>query len=168
MIQVNALIPALLAGNAVILKPSPQTPLTSEVLAQLLTSSGLPQDVVQVLHTTPESLDRVVSSPLVNFVSFTGSVDNGARVDKVARGEDGKGFKQVMLELGGKDPAYVREDADPEWSAAEIADGAFFNSGQSCCAVERVYVHEKAYDRFVKALVDVAKVRGNLLHTIVR
>lgn len=159
MTQVNSIIPALLAGNTLLVKPSPQTPSSSERIARLLEASGLPKNVCQVLHLTVAQNDMVVADKRVAFVSFTGSVANGSRVESSARGIGGAGFKRVGLELGGKDAAYVREDADPAFAAGEIADGGFFNSGQSCCAVERVYVHEKVYEAFVEEL---AKVVGDL------
>lgn len=141
------------------MKPSPQTPSSSERIARLLHAAGVPKDVFQVLHLTLPHNDMVVADKRVAFVSFTGSVANGARVESCARGVGGAGFKRVGLELGGKDAAYVREDCDAAFAAENIADGAFFNSGQSCCAVERVYVHEKVYEAFIKEL---AKVVGEL------
>lgn len=158
MIQVNALIPALLAGNSVILKPSPQTPSPADNMTALLLEAGLPEGVCQTLHLTLEQMDLLVAHRKVNFVSFTGSVKNGYRVEENARGSKTGMFKNVNLELGGKDPAYVREDCDPKFAAEEIADGGFFNSGQSCCAVERVYVHESVYDAFVEELVKTVSV----------
>ncbi|KAM0793052.1 hypothetical protein ACM66B_000539 [Microbotryomycetes sp. NB124-2] len=157
MIQVNALIPALLSGNSVILKPSPQTPLVAERILESLTAAGLPKNVCQIMHLTPPQMDYVVGHPLVSFISFTGSVANGQRVEKTAAAFPGPGFKHVGLELGGKDAAYVREDCDAAYAAENIVDGAMFNSGQSCCAVERVYVHEKVYDAFVEECVKVIK-----------
>lgn len=109
LIQVNALIPSLLAGNTVLLKPSPQTPLCSERIASALTEAGLPKGVCQVLHLSAEQMDRVVAHPQVNFVSFTGSVANGFRVEKTS--SQSPTLKNVALELGGKDAAYVREGA---------------------------------------------------------
>ncbi|GAA5890090.1 hypothetical protein JCM8208_002695 [Rhodotorula glutinis] len=159
MITVNALIPALLAGNSVLLKPSPQTPLVAERIQESFEAAGLPANLLQTLHLTPSQMDYVVGHPLVPFVSFTGSVANGKRVEKTAANaaDKGHGFKMVGLELGGKDAAYVREDCDPAYAAENIVDGAMFNSGQSCCAVERVYVHESVYDRFVEEAVKVVK-----------
>ncbi|BGP45023.1 hypothetical protein JCM10450v2_000838 [Rhodotorula kratochvilovae] len=159
MITVNALIPALVAGNSVLLKPSPQTPLVAERIQESFESADLPAGLLQTLHLTPPQMDYLVSHPLVPFVSFTGSVANGKRVEKTAAlaAERGNGFKMVGLELGGKDAAYVRADCDPAYAAANIVDGAMFNSGQSCCGVERVYVHESIYDRFVEEAVKVVK-----------
>ncbi|GAA5974051.1 hypothetical protein JCM11641_008235 [Rhodosporidiobolus odoratus] len=159
MIQVNALIPALLAGNSVILKPSPQTPLVAERIQESFEAAGLPKGLVQTLHLTPPQMDYLVSHPLVPFISFTGSVANGKRVEKTAAAaaEAGHGFKTVGLELGGKDAAYVRADCDPAYAAENVVDGAYFASGQSCCSVERVYVHESVYDKFVEECVKVVK-----------
>ncbi|KAK4704868.1 hypothetical protein P7C70_g1336, partial [Phenoliferia sp. Uapishka_3] len=157
LIQVNALVPALLAGNTVLLKPSPQTPLCSERILAHLLAAGLPKDVCQVLHLSAAQMDIVVAHPLVPFVSFTGSVANGRHVEITAANATGSGFKGVGLELGGKDAAYVRADSDPAYAAENVVDGAFFNSGQSCCAVERVYVHESIYDTFVAECVKVVK-----------
>ena len=110
---------------------------------------------------------QLVGDKRINYVSFTGSVANGSRVESAARGIPNGGFKRVGLELGGKDAAYVREDADPVFAAENVADGAFFNSGQSCCAVERVYVHAKVYDRFVDELVKVVQVRfASVWHSV--
>ncbi|KAG9103349.1 hypothetical protein FRC06_011347 [Ceratobasidium sp. 370] len=116
--------------------------------------AGLPADVFIVTHLSPELTAHLVEHPQVNFVSFTGSVVNGRAV---AQHAVKTGFKGVALELGGKDPAYVRSDADIDYTAAELVDGAFFNSGQSCCAVERIYVHDSIHDKFVSAYVDIVK-----------
>ena len=151
MIQVNSVIPGLLAGNTLLLKPSPQTPSSSDRIVSLLDKAGLPPGVAESIHLDFTELERAIADPRVNHVVFTGSVANGARVGRAAA--NAPGFKGVGLELGGKDAAYVREDADPEWAAEQITDAAFFNSGQSCCAVERVYVHDSVYDRFVAELV---------------
>lgn len=149
------MIPAILAGNAVILKPSPQTPTIVEQIASAFTEAGLPNDVIQYLHCGSFTLlETLVRSPQVNHICFTGSVAGGLAVQKAASDR----VVNVGLELGGKDPAYVRDDVDLAWAAEEIADGAIFNSGQSCCAIERVYVHEKVYDAFV---AEVKKVLSN-------
>ncbi|KAK7018963.1 aldehyde dehydrogenase [Favolaschia claudopus] len=152
---VNSVLPAIIAGNAVILKPSPQTPLSAERFALALHRAGVPQDIVIPLHLSPELTKQAIQNPLVNFVSFTGSVVGGHTVEEAA--VSATGFKGVALELGGKDPAYVRADADLDYTAAELVDGAMFNSGQSCCAIERIYVHEAVYDDFVSKVVGVVK-----------
>ncbi|KNZ81393.1 Succinate-semialdehyde dehydrogenase [NADP+] [Termitomyces sp. J132] len=152
---INSVLPAIIAGNTVLLKPSPQTPVTAERLVDALIKAGLPKDVVQVTHLSVELARYVVRSPRVEFVSFTGSVKGGRVVGRTAA--EGEGFKGVALELGGKDPAYVREDADLNYTVAELVDGAFFNSGQSCCAIERIYVHESLYDEFVKRFAEITQ-----------
>lgn len=157
LILVNSIVPALLAGNAVIIKPSPQTPTIAEHVVELLEQAGLPRGVAQLVHVgRVEDLKPLVQSPEVDHVCFTGSVAGGQAVQRLVI-EGGRGIQVgVGLELGGKDPAYVREDfagdsAGINWAAEEIIDGAIFNSGQSCCAIERVYVHEKVYGDFVAA-----------------
>ena len=140
------MIPAILAGNAVILKPSPQTPTIVEQMASAFTEAGLPKNVIQYVHCgSLEPIAKLVRSPLVDHVCFTGSVAGGMAVQKAASDR----FINVGLELGGKDPAYVRDDVDAAWVAEEIVDGAIFNSGQSCCALERIYVHKNIYDAFI-------------------
>ncbi|KAI9778474.1 MAG: hypothetical protein M1835_004921 [Candelina submexicana] len=154
LILVNALIPALLAGNTVILKPSPQTPTIVEQVQKAFLEAGLPENVIQFLHSGSQStLSNMVKDPHINLVCFTGSVAGGLMVQHAAGGR----VLPVCLELGGKDSAYVRADVDVEWAAAEIVDGAVFNSGQSCCSLERIYVDEKIHDRFVAAAQNVLK-----------
>lgn len=155
LVTVNSLLPALLAGNSVILKPSPQTPLTAERIATAFSAAGLPENTLQVLHLTPQLVKYVVQHPLVTYISFTGSVSAGKDVDQAAASS--ADFKTVGLELGGKDPAYIRADANLDYTVAETVDGALFNSGQSCCAIERIYVHESLYDEFVKKYVEMVK-----------
>ncbi|KZT20725.1 aldehyde dehydrogenase [Neolentinus lepideus HHB14362 ss-1] len=157
LVSVNSVLPAIIAGNTVLLKPSPQTPLTAERFATALHRAGVPEDAVQVLHLPPALTSFAASHPLVDFVSFTGSVEGGLAVQKAALEATSSGFKGVALELGGKDPAYVRADADLDYTAGEVVDGAFFNSGQSCCAIERVYVHELVYNKFVDKVVALVK-----------
>lgn len=148
LILVNSLIPALLAGNAVILKPSPQTPTIVEHVADMFAAAGLPPDVIQFLHCgRPTDLKPLILSPDVDHICFTGSVAAGLAIQGIA---SARVSCSVGLELGGKDPAYVRADVDDlAWAAEEIVDGAVFNSGQSCCSIERVYVHTDVYDAFV-------------------
>ncbi|TKA82488.1 hypothetical protein B0A55_02184 [Friedmanniomyces simplex] len=149
LILVNSLIPALLAGNSVILKPSPQTPTVVERVQKIFIEAGLEEDVIQYFHCGDfAKIEKMVQAPEVQLVCFTGSVAGGLAVQKAAAG---RVDCRVGLELGGKDPAYVRPDVDLEWAAEEIVDGAVFNSGQSCCSLERVYVHESVHDGFVKA-----------------
>ncbi|KAK1766943.1 Aldehyde/histidinol dehydrogenase [Phialemonium atrogriseum] len=154
LILVNSLIPALLAGNSVILKPSPQTPTVPEQIAKVFGEAGLPPGVIQVFHSgSPTTIESIVRSPEVSAICFTGSVAGGLAVQKAAADR----VVSVGLELGGNDPAYVRGDVDVRWAAEEIVDGAVFNSGQSCCSIERVYVDEKIHDEFVEAVRDVLK-----------
>ncbi|AEI48826.1 aldehyde dehydrogenase family protein [Runella slithyformis] len=143
--SVNVVIPALLAGNTVILKHAQQTPLCAERYAEAFKAAGLPEGVFQYLHTTHEEVARIIDDPRVDFVAFTGSVSGGHAVQRAAASR----FIATGLELGGKDPAYVRADAPLAFSIENLVDGALFNSGQSCCGIERIYVHEKVYDEFV-------------------
>ncbi len=151
--SVNAVIPALAAGNSVILKISSQTPLVAERYLEAARAAGIPEGVFQYLHTDHETALKMVQDPRVGFVAFTGSVPGGRAVERAATGR----FVGVGLELGGKDPAYVTDDADLAFAAENVADGAFFNAGQSCAAIERVYVHERVYDDFLDALVAVVE-----------
>ncbi|PHH73675.1 hypothetical protein CDD80_3636 [Ophiocordyceps camponoti-rufipedis] len=151
---VNSLIPAILAGNSVILKPSPQTPTIAEHVADMFRESGMPEGVVQYFHCgSPSVMETVVRDPRVALICFTGSVAGGLAVQKAASDR----VVNVGLELGGKDAAYVRDDVDVDWAAEEVVDGAVFNSGQSCCSVERVYVAAKIHDAFVQAVQKVLR-----------
>ncbi|KAI0017638.1 aldehyde dehydrogenase [Xylariomycetidae sp. FL0641] len=151
---VNSLVPALLSGNTVILKPSPQTPTIAEQITKAFTEAGLPNGVLQYFHCgSLTMMETIVRNPKIELVCFTGSVAGGLAVQKAASDR----IVNVGLELGGKDPAYVRGDVDLDWAAAEIVDGSIFNSGQSCCSIERVYVDEKVHDAFVEAVQKVLK-----------
>ena len=158
---VNAIVPALLAGNAVLLKHSAQTPLVAERLDAAFKAAGLPEGVFQYLHTTHDDTRRMIQAPEINFVCFTGSVAGGAAVEDAASGR----FIGVGLELGGNDPAYVRADADLAHAVETLVDGAFFNSGQSCCGIQRIYVHRSQYDEFIARAVALTMqyVLGNPL-----
>lgn len=151
--SINGVVPALLAGNTVILKHSPQTPMVAEHYATAFKKAGIPENVFQFLHIDNENVTEIVGHPLVKFVNFTGSVENGLKVQNAAS----KKFMATGLELGGKDPAYVRKDADVDYAAEQLVDGAMFNSGQSCCSVERIYVDETVFDQFVNKFVEVTK-----------
>jgi acyl-CoA reductase-like NAD-dependent aldehyde dehydrogenase len=151
--SVNALVPALLAGNAVILKMAAQTPLVAERYQQAFHAAGLPESVFQFLHIDHDQAARVIADPRVAFVAFTGSVGGGKAVQQAAAGR----FIATGLELGGKDPAYVRADAPLQASVENLVDGAFFNAGQSCCAVERIYVHGSIFEPFVDAFVHLTR-----------
>ena len=146
---VNSIIPAIMAGNTVLMKPSSQTAITAERIAEAFQSAGLPEGVFQSLLLTHEASLNIVACGKVDYVSFTGSGEGGKRIEHAAAGC----FIDVGLELGGNDPAYVRADADISFAIDNIADGAFFNAGQSCCAIERVYVHQDVYQPFVDGLV---------------
>jgi len=152
MTAVNAIMPAILSGNAVILKHSAQTPLCAERLQQAFSEAGLPDGVFQYLHLSHADTEAVIQSPEVNFVAFTGSVPGGEMVERAAVGR----FIGVGLELGGKDPAYVRKDANLQNAIETVTDGAIFNSGQSCCGIERVYVDKAVYQEFVDGVVALA------------
>jgi len=154
LILVNSLIPALLAGNSVILKPSPQTPTIVEHISEIFLEAGLPQNVIQYFHSgSPLIIEAIVRDPRVALICFTGSVAGGLAVQRAAADR----LVNVGLELGGKDPAYVRPDVDVAWAAEEIVDGAIFNSGQSCCSLERIYVHEEIHDVFIAKIQGVLK-----------
>ena len=151
--SVNAVVPALAAGNAVLLKHSAQTPLVAERYGEAFRAAGLPAGVFQALHLDHAATEGVIGAPEVDFVAFTGSVPGGEMVERAAAGR----FIGVGLELGGKDPAYVRADADLDHAVENLVDGAFFNSGQSCCGIERIYVDRSVYDRFVDGFADLTR-----------
>ncbi len=150
---VNAVVPALLAGNPVLLKHSAQTPLCAERMVEAFTEAGLPEGVFQYLHLSHVATEHLIHAPSVAHVAFTGSVPGGKMVEQAIAGR----FISAGLELGGKDPAYVRFDADLKHAVETTIDGAFFNSGQSCCGIERIYVHESLYDAFVEQAVALVK-----------
>jgi acyl-CoA reductase-like NAD-dependent aldehyde dehydrogenase len=150
---INVIVPALLAGNSVILKHSSQTPLCAERICQAFAEAGLPEGVLQYLHMDHDSTEALVGSGEVNYVAFTGSVAAGRKIERAAAGQ----FIGVGLELGGKDPAYIRADADLDYAIESTVDGAFFNSGQSCCGLERIYVHESVYEAYVDGFIALTK-----------
>tara|TARA_B110000971_G_C20039124_1_gene516435 strand:- start:2170 stop:3561 length:1392 start_codon:yes stop_codon:yes gene_type:complete len=150
---INAIVPALLAGNSIIVKHSSQTPLSAERICQAFVDAGLPDGVIQCLHMGHKATETLVASGQVDHVAFTGSVAAGRKIEAAAAGQ----FIGVGLELGGKDPAYIRADADLPYAVESTVDGAFFNSGQSCCGLERIYVHESVYDVFVNDFVALTK-----------
>jgi len=156
---INSLIPALLTGNTVIMKHASQTLLCAERFSEACTAAGFPAGVFQHVHASHNAVERMIQDPRINFVVFTGSVQGGAAMERAAAGR----FIGVGTELGGKDPSYVRHDADLALAISENVDGAFFNSGQSCCGIERIYVHDSVYDAFVEGFVDLTKqyVLGN-------
>ncbi|TAL84988.1 MAG: aldehyde dehydrogenase family protein [Candidimonas sp.] len=146
---VNSVVPALVAGNSVILKHSDQTPLCAELMVQAFAESGLPAGLFQFIHATHDTVRRLIQSPEINYVSFTGSVPGGHAVEAAAAGR----FIGIGLELGGNDPAYVRADADLAQAVDTLVDGAYFNSGQSCCGIQRIYVAQSIYQEFVERAV---------------
>ena len=149
----NVILPALLTGNAVVYKPSEFATLTGLAIVRLLHAAGVPREVLVCLVGTGEVGAALLAQDL-DGVFFTGSVPTGRRIVQALSGR----LVKLQLELGGKDPTYVCDDADPKTAAESLADGAMYNTGQSCCSVERIYVHEKIHDAFVAAFVDT--VRG--------
>jgi acyl-CoA reductase-like NAD-dependent aldehyde dehydrogenase len=147
--SVNSVIPAIMAGNAVILKHAQQTPLCAERYAAAFEYAGLPEGVFQYLHLNHDQVAAVISDSRIDYVAFTGSVEGGHAVQKAIN----ERFIVGGLELGGKDPAYVRADANLAEAVENLVDGSFFNSGQSCCGIERIYVHQDIYDAFVDEFV---------------
>jgi len=151
--SVNAVVPALVAGNAVVLKMSQQTPLVASRYAEAFTAAGLPSGVFGIVHADHEPVVRMIADPRVSFVSFTGSVEGGRAVQQAAA----RRFVGTNLELGGKDPAYVRADAPLAPTIENLVDGTYFNAGQSCCAIERIYVDRAVFREFVDGFVALTK-----------
>ena len=141
----NTIVPALLAGNTIVIKHSSQTPVCAELISQAFENTGLPEGVFQFVHTDHQTCEKIISDPRIAHVVFTGSVRGGQEVKKYI----GTRFINVGLELGGKDPAYVRSDADLNHAIENLVDGAMFNSGQSCCGIERIYVDQSIYKDFI-------------------
>ena len=150
---VNSVVPALMAGNAVILKAAAQTILVGERFAEAMLAADLPKGLFTNLVLTHDDTSRILSTGSVDHCNFTGSVAGGRAIEKSAAGT----FTTLGLELGGKDPAYVRADAHFDHAVENLVDGVFFNSGQCCCGIERIYVHESLYERFVEAFVALTK-----------
>jgi acyl-CoA reductase-like NAD-dependent aldehyde dehydrogenase len=150
---VNSVVPALMAGNAVILKHAAQTLLVGERFQTAADMAGFPTGLFQNLALSHDQTTQLIGSRSVDMVCFTGSVEAGNVIEGAAAG----GFINVGLELGGKDPAYVRADANIDFAVENLVDGAFFNSGQSCCGIERIYVHESLFDAFVEGFVALTK-----------
>ncbi|MCF6322734.1 MAG: aldehyde dehydrogenase family protein [Gammaproteobacteria bacterium] len=150
---VNVIIPALMAGNSVIMKPSSQTPLTAERLFDAFDTAGLPAGLFQYLFLDHPSTAKLIQHDAINYVSFTGSTQGGRDIEAAAVGR----FIGIGLELGGKDPAYVRHDAELEHAVEHLIDGAFFNSGQSCCGIERIYVHKTLYQQFCDNFIELTR-----------
>jgi acyl-CoA reductase-like NAD-dependent aldehyde dehydrogenase len=151
--SVNAVVPALLAGNAVILKMAQQTPLVAERYAEAFAAAGLPTGIFQYVHMDHDQTARVIGDARIAFVAFTGSVPGGHAVQRAAA----ERFIATGLELGGNDPAYVRADAPLQSTIENLVDGAYFNSGQSCCGIQRIYVYRSLYQRFVDGFVELTR-----------
>ncbi len=149
----NGIYPALLAGNAVILKHSSQTPLVAERFAAALSAGGLPEGVFQYLHLSHEDTEALLGDERIGYVNFTGSVPAGRRIQHSISDK----FINAGLELGGKDPAYVRADADLSSTVECLVDGAFFNAGQCCCGIERIYVHRDVFESFLDQFVALTR-----------
>ena len=150
---VNTIVPALMAGNAVILKHASQTLLAGERFQSAFEQAGLPAGLFRNMVLSHEQTAKIIASGLIDQVNFTGSVPGGRSMEAAASGH----FIGVGLELGGKDPAFVRADAQLDATIENLVDGAFFNSGQSCCGIERIYVAEPVYDRFVEGFVALTR-----------
>ncbi len=146
---VNTLVPALIAGNTVILKHASQTMLVGERIAEAFHAAGIPDDVFQNVVLDHATTEHLIASRAFNFVNFTGSVAGGQAMERAAAGT----FTPLGLELGGKDPGYVRADANLDAAVDTLMDGAMYNAGQCCCGIERIYVHESLYDAFVEKAV---------------
>ncbi|MCV6586162.1 MAG: aldehyde dehydrogenase family protein [Marinibacterium sp.] len=154
MTAINTVAPALIAGNAVMLKHATQTLLVGERMAQAFHGAGIPADLFQNLFLSHDTTNTLIAGNAFDFVNFTGSVGGGQAMERAAAGT----FTGVGTELGGKDPGYVMEDADLDAAVDTLIDGAMFNSGQCCCGIERIYVHDSLYDDFVAKAIET--VRG--------
>lgn len=153
MTAINTVAPALIAGNTVVLKHATQTLLVGERMARAFHSAGIPEDVFQNVFLDHGTTSELIANRAFNFVNFTGSVGGGQAMERAAAGT----FTGVGTELGGKDPGYVMEDADLDAAVDTLIDGAMFNSGQCCCGIERIYVHESLYDAFVEKAIAIVK-----------
>ena len=143
---INTIVPALMAGNAVVIKHALQTLLVGERLVRAFLEAGLPQDLFINLFLDHDTTGKLIGDRAFDFINFTGSVNGGKAIERAAAGT----FTPLGLELGGKDPGYVAEDADLDWSVEVLMDAAMYNSGQCCCGIERIYVNESLYDAFVE------------------
>ncbi len=151
MTAINTVAPALIAGNTVVLKHATQTLLVGERMAEAFRSVGVPADVFQNVFLDHETTSELIAAKTFNFVNFTGSVGGGKAMERAASGT----FTAVSTELGGKDPGYVMDDADLDAAVDTLIDGAMFNSGQCCCGIERIYVHETLYDAFLEKAIAI-------------
>lgn len=153
MTAINTVAPALIAGNSVVLKHASQTPLVGERMARAFQDAGIPKDVFQNVFLDHDTTSALISSRAFDFVNFTGSVIGGRAIEQAAAGT----FTGLGLELGGKDPGYVCDDADLDTAVDTLIDGAMFNSGQCCCGIERIYVHQSLYHSFVDKAVTIVQ-----------
>ena len=151
MTAINAVAPALIAGNVVLLKHATQTIVVGERLAEAFHQAGVPPDVFQNLYLDHATTGQLIADKSFGFVNFTGSVDGGRAIEQAAAGS----FTGLGLELGGKDPGYVMHDADVELAAETLIDGAMFNSGQCCCGIERIYVADTLFEKFIEKAVSI-------------
>ena len=149
MTAINTVAPALMAGNTVVLKHASQTILVGERMVRAFNEAGVPEDVFMNIFLDHDTSSQLIADGQFNFINFTGSVEGGRSIERAAAGT----FTGVGLELGGKDPGYVMEDADIDAAVDTLMDGATFNSGQCCCGIERIYVTEQHYDEFVEKSV---------------
>jgi len=149
MTAINTVAPALIAGNTVILKHATQTLQVGERLAEAFYAAGIPSDVFQNVFLDHDTTSALIAARSFDFVNFTGSVGGGKAMERAAAGT----FTPVSTELGGKDPGYVRADADLDAAVDGLMDGAMFNSGQCCCGIERIYVHESLFEAYVQKAV---------------
>ncbi|MGL6181311.1 MAG: aldehyde dehydrogenase family protein [Aestuariivirga sp.] len=150
---VNSIIPAIMAGNTVVLKHAANTLLVAERFQKAFDKAKLPKGVFQHLVLNHKQTADIISGGHANMVCFTGSVAGGKAMEQAAAGR----FINLGLELGGKDPAYVRPDANLAHAIENLVDGAYFNSGQSCCGIERIYVHKKVWGDFIDGFVDLTR-----------
>jgi acyl-CoA reductase-like NAD-dependent aldehyde dehydrogenase len=159
--SINTIVPALLAGNAVILKHAAQTLLVGERFAEAFRRAGLPKGLFHNLVLSHEQTEKLIGSGRIDHINFTGSVAGGRAIERAAAGS----FASLGLELGGKDPAYVRADATLDHAIENLVDGTYYNSGQCCCGIERIYVDAAVYDDFVEGFADLTRkyVVGNPL-----
>ncbi len=149
MTAINTIAPALMAGNTVVIKHATQTLLVGERMVRAFVEAGVPDDVFINLFLDHATTSALIAAGNFNFINFTGSVEGGRSIERAAAGT----FAGLGLELGGKDPGYVMEDADLDAAVDTLMDGATYNSGQCCCGIERIYVHESLYDAFVEKSV---------------
>lgn len=146
---INTIVPALIAGNAVVIKHATQTLLVGERIVRAFAEAGMPKDIFTNVFLDHATSEKLIAAGSFGFINFTGSTGGGAAIERAAAGT----FTSLGLELGGKDPGYVMDDADVDWAVDVLMDGALYNAGQCCCGIERIYVHQSLYDEFVEKSV---------------